>query len=79
MATKIPVTKTMDGSEWLLFDEEDVRKACALQNCEQEMIDDCIESMRDGENDCECCFANLINIVKACFEYATDGHKRNNM
>ena len=69
MADKIPVTKTMDGSEWLLFDEADVRRACATQGCDREMIEDCVGNMKEGTSDGTCCYISLINDLKIHPEY----------
>jgi len=32
---KIPVVKTSDEKEYLMFEEEDVRKACKMEGCEE--------------------------------------------
>lgn len=65
MSTKIPVTKSIDGDYLLMFDEVDIRKACAIAECHREMIDDCVAEMKAGNNDCATCYINLINDVKA--------------
>lgn len=69
MGTKIRVTKTIGGKEWLCFDESDVRKACVLAGCDAEMIAGCIANFREGKDDCVSCYINLINDLDAVPEY----------
>lgn len=69
--TKIPVTKTMDGNYWLMFDEADVRRACILANCKQELIEECVDAMRGGDCDCTTCYVGLCNEIKVGPVYKT--------
>jgi len=63
--TKIAVTKTFDENYMLMFEEEDIRKACKAADCSTAMIEVCITNMKEGADDCTCCFINLLNIIKA--------------
>lgn len=65
----IRVTKTFDHEHWLSFDEADVRKACALAGCNEEMIEGCLENMREGEQDSITCYVYLINEIGAVPSY----------
>jgi hypothetical protein len=61
----LPLTKTIDGKELLCFLEKDIRKACQIHGCDPEMIEDCIENMREGQEDCTSCYITLINDVNS--------------
>ena len=64
------LTKDMIGQDWLCFKEEDIRKACKLSGCRDiEMIDDCIENMKEGLEDCIRCFIALITDLDIAPEY----------
>jgi hypothetical protein len=63
------LTKDMIGRDWLCFKEEDIRKACRLNGCDAETIDDCVENMRDGQEDCTDCYVTLINDLDVAPEY----------
>lgn len=64
------LTKDMIGQDWLCFKEEDIRKACKRSGCRDvEMIDDCIENMKDGLEDCTRCFITLITDLDITPEY----------
>jgi len=60
----IPVTKTIDRQYYLMFDKEQVFKACQFEGCKKEMIDGCLANMEHGEDDCTCCYIRLINNLK---------------
>lgn len=61
--SKLPVTKTFDGKYWLLYDEEDIKKACLI-DCKPEQIEECLELMKKLECDCITCYLNLCNEIK---------------
>jgi hypothetical protein len=63
------VTMTFDKQYWLAFDEKDVRQACRLNDCSCELIEDCIEEMKEGGNDCASCYIALCNELGAIPEY----------
>jgi hypothetical protein len=58
---KLPVSKTFDGDEWICFDEEDIRVACANLGCEED-VEECVEQMKSGGMECIECFVELCNM-----------------
>jgi len=69
MAGKICVTKTIGGEYRMFFEEKDVRKACILQGCKNDLIEGCIAVMKEEGGDCTSCYIGLINEIKSVPEY----------
>ena len=57
---KLCVDKTYSGT-CLYFREKDVRKACELNGCPPNLIEKCIQEMKEGISTCSCCFITLVN------------------
>jgi len=72
----LPVTTDMAGN-WLYFKESDVRKACKMAGCDEELIEECVEEMRDKEVDCTTCFMNLISELDLLPVYEDEKEAKN--
>ncbi|MHA1711959.1 MAG: hypothetical protein ACTSUS_07875 [Candidatus Freyarchaeota archaeon] len=65
----IPVTETMDGKCWIAFREEDIRRACEIAGCEEEMIEECMKNMKNRQGGCLTCYAILMGELRAVFTF----------
>ena len=70
---KLTVTYSYPNDEGkkvaLLFDEKIVRMACKINKCEDDLMEECIENMREGFEGCADCYLALVIKLDATPEY----------
>ena len=61
---KLIVTYTYPNEEdkraAMLFDETLIREACKINKCDNDLVEDCIENMREGLGNCTGCYLALV-------------------